>query len=84
MPGLRTILPEIKKHNRLLPSPFLGECSGEDLQIVKSHCQFSVLISLDLAVALETQLSIPPLLEILYFLGRHDRSTKDAGQYSFL
>lgn len=50
-----TILPEIKIHNSLLLLlAFPRDCSGKVLLTVKPHCQCSVLMCLDLAVALDT------------------------------
>lgn len=56
--SVRTIFPEIKP-NRLLPTPFHRDSFGKDLLIVKSHYQFSVLVLLDLTVALDTAEHFP-------------------------
>lgn len=60
LPGLQSIFPEVKKPNSLLlPLPFHGGFLGKVLLVVKSHCQPSILVLLDLAMPL-TQLNIPP------------------------
>lgn len=56
---VRTIFPEIKKPNTLLPTLFHRDSFGKDLLIVKSHYQFSVLVLLDLTVALDTAEHFP-------------------------